>query len=142
MIETILHNDSNILINGKYINDLASLVLADHGLSSGIINIIVTDDESLKKLKNKYFDENIYTDVIAFNIDEDPFEGEVYISHHRVKDNAKSYNQTFQDEFKRVLIHGLLHLCGHEDYTDDERHSMSLIEDKFLNQFNKEVVEE
>ena len=142
MIETNLHNNSNLLINNDSISDLTTLILSNHGYSSAKINIIITDDDSLRSLTREYFDENIFTDVIAFNLEEDPFEGEIYISHHRVKDNAIFFNQTFQDEFKRVLIHGLLHLCGHLDYTASQKQNMNIIEDKFLDQFNQEVVQE
>ena len=85
--------------------------------------------------------EDVFTDVIAFNIENNPFEGEIYISYHRVQDNAERYNQKFQDEFKRVIIHGLLHLCGHEDSTRTEKKNMRLIEDKFLDEFNYSVIQ-
>ena len=92
-------------------------------------------------MKKKFFNEDVFTDVIAFNIENDPFEGEIYISYHRVQDNAERYNQKFQDEFKRVIIHGLLHLCGHEDSTRTEKKNMRLIEDKFLDEFNYSVIQ-
>ena len=141
MIETNLHNDSTFLINNNSINDLASLVLNEHGYKEAVINIIVTDDNSLRELKNEYFNENIFTDVIAFNIEQEPFEGEVYISYHRVEENAKIYKQTLQDEFKRVVIHGILHLCGYEDSTSLEKKNMSLAEDKFLAMFSEGVID-
>ena len=141
MIETALHNNSNLLINNDSISDLTSLILSNYGHSSAKINIIITDDETLRKMKKEYFDQDLFTDVIAFNIEENPFEGEIYISYHRVKDNATKFNQTFQNEFKRVLIHGLLHLCGHKDATNKEKTKMSLTEDSFLAQFKNSVIE-
>ena len=67
----------------------------------------MTDDDTLRLMKKEYFNQDLYTDVIAFNIDDDPFEGEIYISHDRIKDNAKKFNQSFEDELKRILIHGV-----------------------------------
>ena len=140
MIKTNLFNKSNLLINSDSINDLVKLIPTNHKYISANINIIITDDDTLRKMKKKYFNKNIFTDVIAFNIDNNPFEGEVYISYHRIKDNAIKFNQSFEDEFKRVLIHGLLHLCGYEDSTNEEKINMSSMEDKFLEEFHESVM--
>ena len=140
MIKTNLYNNSDLLINSDSINDLVKLILTNHKYISANINIIITDDDTLRKMKKKYFNKNIFTDVIAFNIDNNPFEGEVYISYHRIKDNAIKFNQSFEDEFKRVLIHGLLHLCGYEDSTNEEKINMSSMEDKFLEEFHESVM--
>ena len=140
MIKTNLFNKSDLLINSDSINDLVKLILTNYKYTSANINIIITDDDTLRKMKKKYFNKNIFTDVIAFNIDNNPFEGEIYISYHRIKDNAIKFNQSFEDEFKRVLIHGLLHLCGYEDSTNEEKINMSSMEDKFLEEFHESVM--
>ena len=141
MIEINLYNNSILSIDRHPIQNLSNLVLNDHGYISGKINIIITDDESLREMKLEFFNEDVFTDVIAFNLEQDPFEGEIYISSDRVKDNAKIYKQRFQDELKRVIIHGLLHLCGHKDSTTSEKENMNLLEDKFLSQFIHSVIE-
>ena len=141
MIEINLYNNSILSIDSDSIQNLSKLVLNDHGYLSGKINIIITDDESLRKMKLEFFNEDVFTDVIAFNLEQDPFEGEIYISSDRVKDNAKIYKQKFRDELKRVIIHGLLHLCGHKDSTTSEKENMNLLEDKFLNLFIHSVIE-
>jgi len=141
MIEINLYNNSILSIDSDSIQNLSKLVLNDHGYLSGKINIIITDDESLRKMKLEFFNEDVFTDVIAFNLEENPFEGEIYISSDRVKDNAKIYKQKFRDELKRVIIHGLLHLCGHKDSTTSEKENMNLLEDQFLSQFIHSVIE-
>ena len=141
MIETDLHDNSNTSINDNSLSKLCNLVLNEHEYLTGKINIIITDDESLREMKLEFFNEDVFTDVIAFNIEKDPFEGELYISSDRVRDNAKIYNQEFQDELKRVIIHGLLHLCGYDDSTTSEKENMSLLEDKFLSQFMSPIME-
>ena len=141
MIEINLYNNSILSIDRDSIQNLSNLVLNDHGYLSGNINIIITDDESLREMKLEFFNEDVFTDVIAFNLEQNPFEGEIYISSDRVEDNAKIYKQRFQDELKRVIIHGLLHLCGHEDSTTSEKENMNLLEDKFLSQFIHSVIE-
>jgi rRNA maturation RNase YbeY len=141
MIEINLYNNSILSIDCDSIQNLSNLVLNDHGYLSGKINIIITDDESLREMKLEFFNEDVFTDVIAFNLEQDPFEGEIYISSDRVEDNAKIYKQRFEDELKRVIIHGLLHLCGHKDSTTSEKENMNLLEDKFLSQFIHSVIE-
>jgi rRNA maturation RNase YbeY len=141
MIEINLYNNSILSIDCDSIQNLSNLVLNDHGYLSGKINIIITDDESLREMKLEFFNEDVFTDVIAFNLEQDPFEGEIYISSDRVEDNAKIYKQRFEDELKRVIIHGLLHLCGHKDSTTFEKENMNLLEDKFLSQFIHSVIE-
>ena len=141
MIEINLYNNSILSIDSDSIQNLSNLILNDHGYLSGEINIIITDDESLREMKLEFFNEDVFTDVIAFNLEQDPFEGEIYISSDRVEDNAKIYKQRFEDELKRVIIHGLLHLCGHKDSTSSEKENMNLLEDKFLSQFIHSVIE-
>ena len=141
MIDINLYNNSILSIDRDSIQNLSNLVLNDHGYLSGKINIIITDDESLREMKLEFFNEDVFTDVIAFNLEQDPFEGEIYISSDRVEDNAKIYKQRFEDELKRVIIHGLLHLCGHKDSTTSEKENMNLLEDKFLSQFIHPVIE-
>ena len=141
MIDINLYNNSILSINRDSMQNLSNLVLNDYGYLSGKINIIITDDESLREMKLEFFNEDVFTDVIAFNLEQDPFEGEIYISSDRVEDNAKIYKQRFEDELKRVIIHGLLHLCGHKDSTTSEKENMNLLEDKFLSQFIHSVIE-
>ena len=87
------------------------------------LNIIIEDDEFLRELKKKYFNQDIYTDVITFNLEDknEPIDGEIYISLPRVIDNSKTYNSNISKEFKRVIIHGILHLFGYEDISFNQR---------------------
>ena len=140
MISVALHNESDISFKNESIVNLSNVVLSKFGYKSGLVNIIVLDDESLRKMKKKYFEEDVYTDVITFNLNEDPFEGEIYISYHRVRENALLFSKNFENEFKRVLIHGLLHLCGLEDYDVDMKAKMTEMENLFIHKFNQSVV--
>ena len=67
----------------------------------------------------------------------DPIEGEIYISFDRVKENAKEYNEKFINEFKRVIIHGCLHLIGFDDGTNEEKKEMTYLENKYLDYMGK-----
>ena len=135
-----LYNESKVEVDHDSIRDLIDLVLSANNYQSAIVNIIITDENTLREMKKKYFNQDLYTDVIAFNIEKDPFEGEIYISHERVKENARKYKQSFHRELKRVLIHGTLHLCGYDDQTNKEKLIMTSMEESYLEQFNGKIL--
>ena len=140
MILVCTHNQSNISIKKKSISDLINSIFSANDILSGKLDIIITDDENLRKMKKEYFNQNLYTDVIAFHIEDDPFEAEIYISHDRVQYNAKKYKQSFQCEFKRVVIHGALHLCGFDDKSEEEKSKMRSMEDDYLLKFKDQIL--
>ena len=140
MITVDIHNKFDVQLNKSSIQGLLENILLDNKYNTGSINIIMTDDDTLRRMKKEYFNQDLYTDVIAFNIDDDPFEGEIYISHDRIKDNAKKFNQSFEDELKRILIHGSLHLCGYDDQTPQDKSEMTSLEENYLEKFKKPIL--
>ena len=140
MIAVEIHNEFDIRLNKSSIQVLLENILLDNKQNTGSINIIMTDDDTLRRMKKEYFNQDLYTDVIAFNIDDNPFEGEIYISHDRIKDNAKKFNQSFEDELKRILIHGSLHLCGYDDKTPKEKLEMTSLEENYLEKFRDSIL--
>jgi rRNA maturation RNase YbeY len=100
------------------------------------LSLVFTDDEYLLEVNKQYLDHDYYTDVITFDYSSFPVvSGDVMISLDRVKDNAEMMKQTFQNEFYRVVFHGLLHLCGYKDKSNDEALVMREREDYYLNVF-------
>src|SRR5262245_15923455 len=83
------------------------------------LNVVFCSDKFLLDINKKFLKHNYLTDVITFQYNKKgaPVEGEIFISVERVKSNAKKFDNTFRDEFHRVLIHGVLHLCGYKDKT-------------------------
>mgnify|MGYP001421127920 FL=1 len=140
MITVEIHNEFDIQLNKSSIQSLLENILLDNKQNTGSINIIMTDDDTLRLMKKEYFNQDLYTDVIAFNIDDNPFEGEIYISHDRIKDNAKKFNQSFEDELKRILIHGSLHLCGYDDKAPKEKLEMTSLEENYLEKFRDSIL--
>ena len=140
MISINLYNESDIEVDDDSIRELVALVFSANGHQSAMVDIIITDDNTLRLMKKEYFNQELYTDVIAFNIEEDPFEGEIYISHQRVKENAEKYKQSFHRELKRVIIHGALHLCGYNDQTSEEKSIMTSMEENYLVKFNGKIL--
>jgi len=114
--------------------DCIQSIFSDYSIHEGFINLIIVEDEFLRKLKLKFFEVDAYTDVMAFNLEEhgDDIEGEIYISWRRVNINAKKYNSSVQKEFKRILIHGALHLLGFNDKAEKDKKSMTNLEDYYL----------
>ena len=137
MIKTqIVHEvDEQVNLDEKWLNTLWEKILNDNNKIDGEITIIISRDDKLRELKNIYFNQDVYTDVIAFNLEEKgkPIEGEVYISLERVKDNAQEFKQDIFIELKRVIIHGCLHLIGYEDDTSIEKNKMTSLENHYLN---------
>ena len=86
----------------------------------GQINFVFTNDEEVLKTNIQYLNHNTYTDIITFDYCEGKIiNGDIIISIERVKDNAEKFKIEFEEELKRVIIHGVLHLCGYKDKTKE-----------------------
>ena len=109
-------------------------VFIEENKSVQFLNIIFLERDALRSLKNEYFGQDVYTDVIAFNLNEadEALEGEVYLSYEQIRKNATQYNTEIQDELHRVLIHGCLHLCGYDDGTTVQKQRMTELENIHL----------
>lgn len=112
---------------------LISDIIENAGKNAGDINVIITNDENLRKINVQFLEHDYYTDVITFNYNEkDLINGEIYISADTVRENSKEYEVTFNSELTRVIIHGVLHLIGFDDKTDELRSEMRGHEDHWL----------
>ncbi|MCF7823249.1 MAG: rRNA maturation RNase YbeY [Candidatus Marinimicrobia bacterium] len=122
------------LVDVSLINSSIELVFAGEKHELSFVNVIFMGHEELRKLKQEYFKLDVYTDVIAFNLNEPgrAIEGEIYLSMDQIKLNATQYKTDLHAELYRVLIHGCLHLCGHEDDTDASKQKMTKLEDHYL----------
>ena len=107
----------------------------------GRIAYIFCSDACILKINNEYLQHDYYTDIITFDYSEkNIISGDIFISLDTVKSNAEKYNQSFEMELHRVIIHGILHLCGQKDSTDEESAEMTRKENQALetnNQINK-----
>ena len=101
--------------------------------SIGSINIILCSDEYLLEINLQFLKHDYYTDIITFDTSDDKIlSGDLYISIDRVVDNASNLGVTLNDELHRVMVHGLLHLCGYADKSDLEEKTMRSKEDHYL----------
>tara|TARA_B100001750_G_scaffold200222_1_gene174354 strand:- start:690 stop:1133 length:444 start_codon:yes stop_codon:yes gene_type:complete len=138
----IINNYNNFLTyKTDQIKNLINFVFNTEKYNNAVVSIILSNKEHLNKLKKEYFNLNQYTDVLAFNLsDNSCIDGEIYISIDDVYENSQLYSESFDNEFKRVLIHGILHLIGYDDKEDIEIKKMRRLENKYLLNFNKEII--
>ena len=107
------------------------------GFTIGELSFIFCSDEYIKKINIKYLTHHFFTDVITFDYSKEKLLfGDVYISIERVKENSKTYKTSFNEEMFRVIIHGVLHLCGFDDKTKEEKSLMRSKENGFLSSIN------
>lgn len=100
-------------------------VIEEEGFVLGDINFIFTSDKYLLKINKEYLSHNYLTDIVTFNYCEEPvINGDVFISIETVKNNSMQFGVTFLEELHRVMIHGVLHLIGYDDHSDEEKASM------------------
>ena len=109
-------------------------IIISEGKKLGEINYIFCDDEYLLQVNKEYLHHDYYTDIITFDyVKGKTISGDIFVSLPRIFDNAETLSKDFDSEFFRVLAHGILHLCGYKDKTDEEISEMRNKEDYYLN---------
>lgn len=108
-------------------------VAESYGYKVGEIAYIFVDDEKILEVNRQYLQHDYYTDIITFDYTEGKrIGGDLFISLDTVRTNAEQVGATYDDELHRVIIHGILHLCGINDKGPGEREIMEAAEDKAL----------
>ena len=116
-------------IVGKWIAEVCSR----YGKAVGEISYLFCDDEYILKANQEFLDHDYYTDIITFDYDEDDIiNGDLFISLDTVRTNAEKFGKEYEEELHRVIIHGILHLCGINDKGPGEREIMEAAENKAL----------
>ncbi|WP_282080005.1 rRNA maturation RNase YbeY [Aquimarina algiphila] len=114
-------------------------VISSENKSEGEISFILCDDEYLLKINQDFLNHDTYTDIISFdNRMGNQLNGDIFVSVERVKENAVDFNVSFDEEMRRVLIHGVLHFCGYKDKTEEEKAVMRQKENEKLLMFHVE----
>lgn len=133
MIQFFFEDIDKIEIEANLSNRLENIIFSE-GKKPGEINYIFCDDEYLLQVNREYLKHDYYTDVITFDyVKGKTISGDIFVSLPRIFDNAQTLSKDFESEFFRVLAHGLLHLCGYKDKTDEEIAEMRSKEDYYLN---------
>ena len=111
-------------------------VAASYGRKVGEIGYLFVDDEKILEVNNEYLGHNYYTDIITFDYDEgDVINGDMVISLDTVRTNAEQFGKEYDEELYRVIIHGILHLCGIDDKGPGEREIREAAENKALEMY-------
>lgn len=108
-------------------------VVAGYDKNVGYVSFIFCDDERILETNRQFLQHDYYTDVITFDYTEgNMISGDIFISIDTVTSNAEEWGNTFMDELMRVMIHGVLHLCGQDDRTPEQRKTMTEKENNAL----------
>lgn len=111
-------------------------VISDEGKQTGVVNLVFTSDEYLLNVNKEFLKRDYFTDVISFTYEnEKKISGDVLISIDRVEDNAKETGVTVEEELRRIMVHGILHLIGFDDQGEGEKQRMTEKENHYLSRF-------
>jgi probable rRNA maturation factor len=123
------------LVEEKNYTHLINSIINKEGYRRGEIRIIFTSDKTILNLNKKFLNREYSTDVIVFsNTFKNTVSGEVYISIERIRENSDKYSEgNINEEIKRIIIHGILHLLGYEDKSNKGREVMTNKENFYLN---------
>jgi len=107
-----------------------------HKSSISEINYVFCSDDYLLEINKEHLNHDYYTDIITFPLSKDPIEADIFISIDRVKDNASTFGLSEQDELLRVMAHGILHLIGFDDKSDEKQKIMREKEEEAMTLFS------
>ncbi|MFD2517367.1 rRNA maturation RNase YbeY [Salinimicrobium flavum] len=114
-------------------------VISSEGKKTGEISFIFCDDEYLLNINREYLDHDTYTDIISFdNTVGNILNGDIFISSERVTENAEAFVVPFEEELRRVMVHGILHFCGYSDKSEKEKGQMRKKEEEKMEMFHVE----
>jgi rRNA maturation RNase YbeY len=104
-----------------------------------MISLIFVNTNYIVELNRQFLNHDYSTDVLSFPLNESvsPLIGEIYVNLDKVEEQAEDYEVTFDNELQRIVIHGLLHLCGYRDDDESSKRRMTALEDSYLNLYQK-----
>lgn len=135
MIQFFFENIDEITLPPNTENWLQELIISENK-KPGEINYIFCDDDHLLQVNKDFLNHDYYTDVITFDyVKGKTISADIFVSLPRILDNSSTLSNAFNSELLRVLAHGVLHLCGYKDKTDEEISEMRQKEDYYLSIF-------
>lgn len=136
MISFNYESDFN-LDNETFYADWLSKVISSEIKNEGEINYIFCDDDYLLEINQQYLDHDTLTDIISFDYSVGKeLHGDIFISVERVRDNALDFGVSFEEELKRVMVHGILHYCGYKDKSEEDELLMREKEEEKMKMFH------
>ncbi len=140
----VFNSFEKIAINDLSVEKLARKILSEKSLNNkAVISIIFCDNKTLNNFKIKYFDEDVFTDIVTFKIEDKPFlEAELYISIEMAIENAKEFKVSLDNEIIRLVSHGILHLIGYDDSNNSLSKKMFSVQEEIVEKFEDSVLDE
>ncbi len=127
-VDFFFEDIENQEVNSELLKNLVGQIGQSYQLEALALSYVFCSDEYLLQINKDHLNHDYYTDIITFDLSEDPasriIEGDIFVSLDRVADNAKTESVSFTEELARVVSHGLLHLIGFKDKTEDEAQEM------------------
>jgi probable rRNA maturation factor len=125
MLDINYEDVDDLSLNENDLTNWISKVCLSENHQLGDISLIFCSDEYLLEMNRTHLDHDYYTDIITFDYtDNQIVSGDLFISVDRVRENASDFNVSFEHELHRVMIHGVLHLCGYKDKSEEEENLM------------------
>ena len=136
MIDFVYNTDFK-LANKEIFSRWLISVANEEGFLIDTLVFLFVDDKEILEMNKKFLKHDYYTDVITFGeLEDNKISGDIAISIERVSDNSKTYGVEFEDELKRVMAHGLLHIMGYDDRKSNDKSVMSEKENKAIKMFH------
>lgn len=133
-IEFFFEDIPTFEINIEFASKQVKQLIQEEKKKKGDISVIFCSDEYLLEMNKTHLNHDYYTDIITFNyVEGNIISGDLFISVDRVKENAVKFDVSFYEELYRVILHGILHLVGYNDKTDEEKNVMREKENYYLN---------
>lgn len=128
------YEDTNFIFKGKLLNNKWLRLVAESEIRKiGDVNIIFCSDNYILNVNQQYLQHDYFTDIITFDYCEgEKLSGDLFISVDSVRENAVEYGTEFKEELNRVIVHGILHLIGYDDHSDEDIKVMRQKEDYYL----------
>lgn len=140
MIDYNFEETEELDLNFEIIDNWITSVVNKNNKNVGDITYIFCSDVYLLDINKQYLNHDYYTDIITFNYCErDIISGDIFISIDTVRSNSETYKVSFLNELYRVIIHGVLHLIGYNDKTDNEQDEMTRQENLSLEILNNSL---
>lgn len=134
MIQFINENTETPVLHKRKLIQWIKSTAEEYEKKAGDISYIFCSEEKILEINRQYLNHDYFTDIITFDYSEkNIISGDIFISPETIKTNAEDFKVNFEEEILRIIIHGILHLCGQDDKTPESKQIMTAKEDKALN---------
>lgn len=129
-----------VRISRREIERCVAYVCTKEKRHSAVMTVVCTDDLMIQKINTEYLGHDSTTDVISFTLEETPLEGEIYINLQQARRQAVDYHVSPLNEATRLLVHGVLHCCGYDDMTENEKNIMTDKQERYVVALRKKLI--